>query len=209
MKIGVVIPTIPGREESLDRCLASYRRTEGAELTFYVYRDSPCSGTGWKEGTARLVEHHGRFAYLHLTNDDCEAAHPLWWRDAVEACASGHLPAPIIRNSDGSLQSAGGDMGAGAHLLTTIQPDWTEVGFTTIPFLSWAQWSAIGMLDVHYGSDVWVSHRGRQLGVPTVLRHGYEIVHHMHQVGRGAGMSQAARDQQDVAIVGRALAKAA
>ena len=137
MKIGVVVPTIFGREESLDRCLDSYGKTEGVELCFYVYPDSPCSGTGWKEGTAKLVERYGEPDFLHLTNDDCEAAHPLWWRDAVEACATGHIPAPIVRNSDGSLQSAGGDMSAGAHLLSTIQPDWTEVGFTTIPFLSW------------------------------------------------------------------------
>jgi hypothetical protein len=206
MRIGVVIPTIPGREDSLDRCLESYGKTRGVELLFQVYPDSPCSGAGWKEGAAQLVEKHGEPDYLHLTNDDCEALRPEWWRPAVSACDKGKLPAPIVRNTDGSLQSAGGDMSAGAHLLTTIQPDWTEVGFTTIPFLSWEQWKQIGMLYVHYASDVWVSHRGRQLGIPTVLRHGYEIAHHMHPVGRGAGMSQGERDQHDWAIVRRALA---
>ena len=209
MRIGVVVPTIPGREESLDRCLKSYGETKGVELCFQVYPDSPCSGTGWKEGTVKLAEKYGQPDYLHLTNDDCEAVHPEWWRPAVEACASGHIPAPIVYNSDGSLQSAGGDMNAGGHLLSTVQPDWTEVGFTTIPFLSWSQWNAIGMLDVHYGSDVWVSHRGRQLSIPTVLRHGFEITHHMHQVGRGAGMSQFARDQQDTAIVAERLSELA
>lgn len=205
MRIGIVIPTIPGREASLKRCLGSYAATD-VELRFHVFRNSPCSGTGWRKGTAELVKEYGAPDYLHLTNDDCEAAHPDWWRDAVEACDNGQIPAPVVRNPDGSLQSAGGDMNSGGHLLSTVQPDGTEVGFTTVPFLSWEQWKRIGMLDVHYCSDVWVSERGRQLGFPTVLRHGYEIVHHMHSVGRGAGMEQGARDRMDRETMRRALA---
>ncbi len=208
MQIGVVVPTIPGREESLDRCLNSYRETEGIEVNLHVYADSPCSGTGWRKGTERLVERFGKPDYLHLSNDDCEAFAPDWWRDAVEACEKGHLPAPIVLNSDGTVQSAGGDMSAGANLLRTVQQQGTEVDFTTIPFLSWQQWEKIGMLDVHYSSDVWISHRGRQLGIPTVLCHGYLLFHHMHEVGRGAGMSQHQRAQQDQRIVEDALAAA-
>lgn len=209
MRIGIVIPTIPGREESLKRCLGSYAASEDVDLRFHVYRNSPRSGTGWKRGTAELVELYGKPDYLHLTNDDCEAARKDWWRDAVEACDQGKIPAPVVKNSDGSLQSAGGDMNAGAHLLTTVQEDWAEVGFTTVPFLSWEQWQRIGMLDVHYASDLWVSEYGRQLGYPTVLRHGYEIVHHMHEVGRGAGMEQGARDRMDRETVSLELARRA
>ena len=57
------------------------------------------------------------------------------------------------------------------------------------------------MLDIQYCCDVWVSYRGRQLGYDTVLRHGYDLVHHQEQVGRGAGMSQNERDAIDTAVM--------
>jgi hypothetical protein len=205
--IAIVIPTIPGREDSLERTIASYERFTSCEHEIVVYPDSPSSGAGWLNGSYAFVDEHGTPDYIHLTNDDCEAGCEDWWKPCVSACDQGTLPAPIVRNPDGSLQSAGGQIGAPGNLLHEIGRDWSAVGFTTVPFLSWAQWERIGMLPVHYASDVWISHRGRQLGVQTVLRHGYEIVHHNHPVGRGAGMSQGARDAQDRAIVEEALAR--
>lgn len=197
MRLAIVIPTIPGREESLARAVASYERTSGIDWVVRIFRDSPSSGQGWLSGVAEHVRLHGPPDYLHLSNDDCEALSPDWWRDPVEACDAGSLPAPIVRNSDGSLQSAGGEMGGGVgNLITTLQDDWAEVDFTPIPFMSWEQWEQIGMQPVHYSSDVWVSHRGRQLGIPTVLRHGYEIAHHMESVGR---LDSSVEDQRIVA----------
>jgi hypothetical protein len=208
VRIGIVIPSIPGRESSLDRCLDSYGKTTGADCYFQVYHDSPCSGTGWRLGAELLEKKYGAMDFLHLTNDDCEAEHSRWWEDAALACEDGCIPAPVVLNSDGSLQSAGGDLNASEHLLKTIGEQGEEVGFTTIPFLSWEQWKAIGMLDIHYSSDVWVSYRGRQLDYPTVIARGYRIIHHLHQVGRGAGMPQNQRDALDRLTFERALDEA-
>lgn len=199
--IAVIVPTIKGREESLKRTLASYRY-----YTVCVVEDSPCAGTGWKRGVEEFVRVHGQPRFVHLTNDDCELEGTL--EGAVEAAKAGHIACPVVLNPDGSLQSAGGQLGAPADLLDEIGPDWGEVGFTTVPFLSWEQWEQIGMLDVHYCSDAWVSHRGRQLGYETVLRHDYRIVHHTEQVGRGAGMTQSQRADHDRAIFNRELARA-
>lgn len=198
--LAVIIPTIPGREESLARTIASYRLPDS---DIGIYPNSPSSGAGWLRGTEEFVKRHGEPDYLALTNDDCELIGDL--EAAKEVCDAGLLPAPIVYNPDDSLQSAGGMIGAPGNLLQSIGPDRSPVGFTTVPFMSWEQWKQIGMLEVHYASDVWVSYRGRQLGIETGLCHGYQVRHHNHHVGRGAGMEQNARDAQDRAIVEQAL----
>ena len=88
-------------------------------------------------------------------------------------------------------------MSAVGHLLNRHRKDGAPCDFTVVPFLSRYQAEVIGMLDIQYSCDVWVSYRGRQLGYETVLRHGYDLVHHQEQVGRGAGMSQNERDAID------------
>jgi len=40
------------------------------------------------------------------------------------------------------------------------------------------------MVSGHYMTDVYASHRGRQLGYETVVRHGYELIHHRSDVKR-------------------------
>lgn len=179
----IVVPTIPGREESLARCVESYMAHTDTDYAIRIYRNSPSAGEGWLSGVAEHVAVHGPPDYVALTNDDCEVTGE-WWPAAVEACDAGKLPAPIVLNTDGSLQSAGGDFNEPSDLIHEIRPDWAEVGFTTIPFMSWEQWERVGMVPLHYCSDCWVSERGRQLGIPTVLRHGYRVTHHLHQVGR-------------------------
>jgi hypothetical protein len=206
MRLAIIIPTIEGREESLERCIASYERhTDGIEFGFRVYRNSPSSGEGWLSGLAEFVSVHGQPDYVHLTNDDIECANSEWWVSAVEVTQTNRIPAPVVYNSDGSLQSAGGQLGANGDLITELREDGAPVGFTTVPFMSWEQWEQIGMLPIHYSSDVWVSERGKQLGMETVLCHEYELIHHMHQVGRGAGMSQADRAGQDKILMRQAL----
>ena len=36
----------------------------------------------------------------------------------------------------------------------------------------------------HYITDTYASHKGRQFGYETVVRYGYELVHHRSDVGR-------------------------
>lgn len=196
--IGVALPTIPGREESLGRAIESVR---GEGVVIAIHEDSPSSGAGWIAAAAQLAP--TKPDYLLCFNDDCELIGNL--DAAMKVCDAGMLPCPIVRNPDDSIQSAGGDLNAPDHLLKTVGPTLARVGFTTVPFLSWSQWEQIGMQPVHYASDLWVSYRGRQLGIETVLCHGYQVRHWNHSVGRGAGMSQNDRDVQDRAIVMDAL----
>lgn len=199
MRIGIAIPTIPGREQSLQRTIRSYRaHSRGVELIFSIHENSRSSGEGWRKGAATLAHGFGEPDYLHLTNDDIEVTDPAWWEACIETCDEDLIPAPVVYNPDGSLQSAGGQVGAVGDLITEVGRDRSPVGFTTVPFLSWAQWTEIGMLDVHYSSDVWISHRGRQLGYETVLRHAYQLTHHNHQTGREGQMQRSVADKEIV-----------
>jgi hypothetical protein len=196
MRIGIVVPTIPGREESLDRTIESYKKmTRGPELVWFIHEDSPSCGIGWRNGANALELGYGPLDYLHFTNDDIEVTDPKWWKVCTETADEGGLPCPVVMNPNGSLQSAGGQLGQADDLLRDLVPDKTAVDFTTVPFMSWEQWKAIGMLPIHYSADVWVSYRGRQLGYETFLRLRYRLTHHTHPVGRGPQLQRGAEDQ--------------
>ena len=75
-------------------------------------------------------------------------------------------------------------MSASGCLLTDVRPNRQPVDFTPMPFVSRSQIDAIGMIPAHMMCDVWVSHRGRQLGYETVLLHDYRLTHHHEMVGR-------------------------
>jgi hypothetical protein len=198
--IDVIIPTIPGREASLERCQASFRKHTDLPYDEIVLRDSETCGWGWKQGLK-----YSRGRYVLLACDDQECVSPTWAPAAINAVDEGFIACPRVYLPDGTIESNGGDMNAFCHIISRPQRDWTPVDYTTVPFLSREHIDAIGMLEVHYASDVWVSYRGRQLGIESVLRHGFDIVHHREAVGRGAGMTQNGRDAVDCAAVFKEL----
>lgn len=178
--IDVVVPTVEGREDSLARCIASYEEnTAGGVLNFIVVHDEPTCGLAWMKGMEQ-----SKAPYVHLTADDLEVTSPTWAGVCIETVDAGELPCPIVRRLDGSVESCGGNMNAPACLISEMQPDRTPVDFTVLPFYSREQAERIGMTAGHYMTDVFASHRGRQLGYETVVRHGYELVHHRSDVGR-------------------------
>jgi hypothetical protein len=198
--IDIVIPTIPGREESLDRCRKSYADLAGVESNVIVVPDSKTCGWGWKQGLAASRE-----PYVLLACDDQEAFGAGWAQDCIAAIDEGFLPCPRVWTPEGRIESQGGDMSAYRHLIARHQKNRTPVDYTTIPVMSREQADAIQMIESHYCSDVWVSYRGRQLGIETVLVHGFDVRHHQERVGRGAGMAQEARDAMDVETLKKEL----
>lgn len=171
--IDVIVATITGREDSLERCLASY-----AGHRPIIVKDEPSCGAAWLRGMGLSDA-----PYVHLTNDDLEV-HPGWEDACVEAVENDALPCPVVYRPDGSIESCGGDMQANHCLVSHLQEDWTPCDFTTVPFYSRIQAEAIGMLPIHYYSDVWTSYRGRQYGYETVIRTGYAFTHHHENTGR-------------------------
>jgi GT2 family glycosyltransferase len=181
--VDLIVPTIEGREESLERCLASF-----PDLNHIVVKGQPSCGLGWIEGIKRSGAD-----YLLLCCDDIEADPDCDLTACIEAVDDGYLPAPVIHTPSGTLESAGGDMNAPGCLLRDVQPDWTPVDFTPLPFVSRAQIKKIRMIEAHYMTDVYLSHKGRQLGYETVLRHDFKLIHHHHMTGR---RSPSAEDQR-------------
>lgn len=199
--IDLIIPSIPGRESSLARCVESFElRTE--DLNVIVINDSITCGWGWKRG----LEKSGA-SYVALVADDIECASETWAQACTEAADEGLLPCPRVWTPEGTVESQGGDMNAYGHILSRYRKHRAPTDFTTVPFASREQIDRIGMLEVQYSCDVWVSYRGRQLGYETVLCHGYDLIHHQHQVGRGAGMDQGSRDAIDTETMNRELAR--
>ena len=173
-EIDVIVPTVPGREESLERCLRSF-----PDLNHIVVSGYPACGQAWQAGLGVSDA-----PYVLLSADDIEAMDSDWIEPCIEAVDEDLLPAPMVFRPDGSIESAGGDMGASGNLLTDVRPNREAVGFTPMPFVSRAQIDAIGMIPTHMMCDVWVSHRGRQLGYETVLLHDYRLIHHHEMTGR-------------------------
>ncbi len=202
-EIDLIVPTIPGREASLERCLGSFEVHTDHDLNEIVVKNSETCGAGWLEGLEQ-----SEAPYVALVADDIECASPYWADVCMEAVEEGLLPCPRVWTPDGGIESQGGDMNAHGHILSRHTKDRTPVDFTTVPFASREQIDRIGMIATQYGCDVWVSHRGRQLGYETVLRHGYDLVHHQEQVGRGAGMAQGERDALDTQTMREELERA-
>ena len=175
----VVIPTIKGREQWLEKCQESYRRTLQAEDVWHrcqilVIRDRPSCGIAWNEGIAQ-----SEAQYIHLSADDIE---PLdgWLLPAIRSVGRKELPAARILNSDGTLQSCGTN-----HREAR---EGTKAEVARIPFASSEQLRAIGpMMEDQYMGDYWFSHRGRQCGFPSKVVRDYAFIHHYAPEGRDEG----------------------
>lgn len=174
--ITVVVPTIDGREDSLARCLASYKE-HTTDYETIVVRNAPNCGVVWQ-----WAAEHFTGDYIAFSADDLEA-HDGWWQEAVTMIDHGVLPAPLIYNSDGTVQSCGGS--------NALEPEHAYTEFTRAPFVSRNQWDdAIKpMIPVHYYTDNWCSYRAGLHNIPTVVCHAYKLTHHMADEGRGAGMT--------------------
>lgn len=180
LDIDIVIPTVTGREDTLARCVESYERhTVRGIYNLIVITDEETCGKAWLRGMEKAQCDH-----IHLTCDDLEVTSPTWAGACMEAVANGKMPAPIVRRPDGSLESCGGDMNAMHCLISKLQPNGAEVDFSPVPFGSREQVEAIGMHPGHYETDTYFSHKGRELGWPTVVTYGYEFMHHHSNVKR-------------------------
>lgn len=177
--ISVVIPTITGREHWFERCQRSYVRTiwTSEPFEFIVIRDRPSCGIAWNEGIAQA-----KGDYIHLSADDIEPVGE-WWKPAIESVQRGELPAARVLNPDGTLQSCGTD--------DKEHETGEEATVARIPFATAEQFAKIGpMMNEQYMGDYWFSHRGRQVGLRTVVQRDYAFIHHFAPEGRKDTLSE-------------------
>jgi hypothetical protein len=137
--ISVIIPTVEGREDYLERCVKAYTAHAGGgyELDLIIEHDHPSCGAGWQAGLARA-----RGEYIHLSDDDIEPQ-PGWHVPAIEAVRLGFLPAPQVCDPNGHPQSHPQE--------GVFSPDWTPVHQSALPFASREQTEKIApLLTCHY-----------------------------------------------------------
>jgi len=163
--ISILIPTVPGREVSLAKTLAVFQR-EGGDLEFIIERDEGNSNWGTK---IALAAHRARGDYLFLAADDLDV-HEGWWEVATAVCDEGKMPAPLVLNPDGSIQSCG--------VWGEDMPEGSVIPWSRFPFLSREQWERFGpTLPIHY-SDHILGVRAAKQGVECVITHAFCITHH-------------------------------
>jgi len=181
-RILIVCPTITGREDDLERCKESYKRTLSEHtIRFTIPVDQPSWGHGVNEGVESAIQVYGEleeFDYIHLTADDLEA-HDGWFDAAEETLQKGMYPAPLLLNPDQSVAGFGhGD----ANMFDT-SVDWKPTLTSVIPTMTSLMWSMMGpMIPLQYFTDDFFSHRARQFGFNTVARKAYCFTHHESQV---------------------------
>lgn len=193
-RVTVVIPTLPGREDSLARTRRSLRLScPDAEVI--EVRECTNVGEGWTRGADAAS---GEF--IHLAGDDLEWKRG-WWQAASEVCAAGKIPAPLVFNTNRSVQSCG-------ETMNRIVPDGTPTTFPRMPFISREQWQLIRPIPaIHYYADNWIGALAQLHGIPVVVCHGYSFTHHleMTEVGWPDGLTWQQRLADDRALYEVAL----
>jgi glycosyltransferase involved in cell wall biosynthesis len=185
VKLSVVIPTITGRELDLANTREAYATTApDAELV--IVKDKPNWPAACNEGYRR-----SKGDIVHFTADDLEPL-PGWWQEVTAAMETEDiLPAAKVLNhsADGPWDNHGDG------------PDGGHPHFTRVPIMRRDQWERIGEWPAfNYVADVWVSEKGRTLGIETRMFYSYAFVHHWAQHGRRDG-------PQDMAAAGNKLAE--
>lgn len=169
--ISVLLPTIRSRRKRLEQTLETFRRI-GGPLEFVVQLDD--GNSNWGSKIAKAAE-KATGDYLFLAADDLDVLDG-WWQAATAVCDSGAMPAPLVFNTDGTIQSCGA--------WGIILPEGTVVKWSRFPFLSRSQWERFGpTLPIHY-SDCVIGYRGSKASVPCVVSHGFALTHHFAPEGR-------------------------
>lgn len=165
-RLSVVIPTVAGRERHLDQSVKSIvATTTGLDLQLLIYADRPTCGVAWREGARDALGD-----YVLFSADDLELL-PGWLEPAVACVERGLLPAVTLVMPDGEIGLTG--------------PDGEETDFPRVPFLRREWLARLGpMLPIHYCTDEYVGHRGREVGLETVWAEGFACVHYAVPEGR-------------------------
>lgn len=177
-----------GREALLAEAVAAYEATPEHKIEILVEPGHNACGKAWIAGAKRASD----FDYLHFGADDL-IPRPGWLAAAIECVDAGFIPVPLVWLPGEILQSAGIQ---GLDTFTGPYVDWQEVEHTTVPFMSAEQWDAIGMIELHYCTDLWVSEIGRRRGWPARIRTGYQFLHYHSHIGRGDQHAQTREDRE-------------
>lgn len=182
MKIGVVIPTVTGREEYLSRSAHSHCPNDGVHWVDWhlaIYRDLPTCGHAWVRGVRDLLARGVDF--ICITCDDFEARREDYWYNAIAYCEAGELPAPILYNAgeDTRWQSSLEDGAPGELARCTRSPHMLSAEQAREIFSI-----RVELAPFQYYGDSLLGDIGARLGWPARICPGFEFTHHWAEAGR-------------------------
>lgn len=189
MKLGIVLPTVDGRQDDLVRCVRAYVERTPASIEFFVYPEKGNLGEFWQRGAEEAIQWGAD--YLLLSVDDF-LPEPGWTTDALQIADSGRIPACRVRNPDGYIHVWGG-----VDIADGTQAGKNPAECAALPFCTVTQWQEIGpMIPLHYCTDWWFGHRARLAGFPTVACSSMNFRHLDAQAGREDAQDKLARDME-------------
>lgn len=176
--LSIVIPTIAGREDQLDRTIARYNALTRVGIEWLIERDHPTCGAAWNAGAAKATSE-----VLHISADDLEPEAPDWLNAAARVLEAGFAPLGLVREDE--LGTFGGDF---CRVPICLRDWWVDVP-----------------ADLHYYTDNAFTDLMGASGHPPLIAEGYDFYHRRSMVGRGAGMEEGDRVQHDWTIYSRGV----
>jgi len=174
-ELAVVLPTITGREESLQRSIDSYEQTlEGDDYDIIVIQDAPT----WPEA-CNAGYYKSDSPYILFGADDLDAE-PGWYWFGREALIQRpmELPAPRVYDNHGPD-------GSRWFMNEKDSGDLELTHFTRVPLMTKHQWEMVGPWPpLIYYADMWLSEKARTLGIRTRMVYGFDFFHRWSQIGR-------------------------
>lgn len=179
MKVSVVVPTVPGREDYLARCLDGYQERTDCQIEEVIIPNEFSGGAAWQLGAE-----YARGDFLHLTNDDIVPGEN-WLEPCVRATESCRTPVVTVvtctedvLDPKTKMPLAGNPLNEHAtHYegVPRVQKPGTLVNpnnrseYPSLPFCTIDQWTDIGpMIPTQYGTDKWFGYRAQQVGIECV-----------------------------------------
>lgn len=194
MKVGIVLPTVSGRERVFDRVYSAFEATcpDGWEFDITVPEGFKTVGEAWNEGAIDVLDSD----YLFFAIDDAEP-HPGWAEVAARTVDAGYVPAPRSVFADGTLEGCG-SLGFGQHLPECL--DKTPCRNSGIIFIKPEWYLEVGpFLPIHYACDDDYNHRLILHGYQLLYRSGMVFTHH-HERSATQHVRSAAQSHIDAFI---------
>ena len=151
--IGIVLPTIKGREHLLEQSVDAWQEqeVENHDVAIYIVHDKSSIGMGWQAGAEYALKDGAEF--LCLTGDDL-IPHEGALAAGIHEAMMNMLPSPLIFEH-GKVLSCG-SLGGGMHL-PRIR-DHAPCATSQIPLFHASMWEVVGPIpDIHYYASDYVS----------------------------------------------------
>lgn len=184
MRIGVVIPTVTGREEFFARAAMSHTADPEIEWMLSAPRNHATCATAWTEGVDALLGHAFPPDYVLISADDFTVARidmQDYWRGAVTLCDAGFIACPILynRDEDDPWQSSLDDGVPGGPARCTRSPNLFTREQARKVFSIFRE-----LEPVQYYGDFLLGDIGSRLGYEARIADSFRFRHWWAQVGR-------------------------